>query len=426
MSRKFNTDGASDYLLEKWGIPRKPSTMRKLRLTGGGPIFFRLSGNQVLYAAEDLDAWAEKALTKHASTAGYARSAPCGPRQPNRNAGRLGATRRRSSDFRDYVDCHAMLAALHRPRKPPEFCDGDAACERVTHIRKTLPHSRALAHGQRSVWPARYCLPTARSPATRGARASVASQRIVRPRWPRKGWPSAGGGDDEEEDSSPDDTVTKTARGRPPRQGVAPMSAAERQRRRRAKSEGSARPRLPRQKQRRCRQGPRRRSAKQRDCVPRRSMHQPQWPATSRRRGALPLNGPAALWSRPRRPVGGRGWRRPRKRPACVCGPRARRCSRPGCCRAASAAIRRPRSNAMSRPTARMVLRDPPDLMGPNWPQRWQDTRDQLDLRERDLDRLDAAHQAKLATLHRLLRRGDVRAALDMLEAELGVPWGRA
>ena len=75
MSMKFKTDAASDYLLKKHGIPRKPSTLRKLRLTGGGPLFFRLSGNQVLYAPEDLDRWVEEMLTKHASTASYKEAA---------------------------------------------------------------------------------------------------------------------------------------------------------------------------------------------------------------------------------------------------------------------------------------------------------------------------------------------------------------
>lgn len=75
MSRKFNTEGASDYLLKEHGIGRKPATLRKLRLIGGGPIFYRLSGNSVLYAVEDLDAWVEKVLTKHASTASYEEAA---------------------------------------------------------------------------------------------------------------------------------------------------------------------------------------------------------------------------------------------------------------------------------------------------------------------------------------------------------------
>ena len=71
MTKKFTTDGASDYLEKEHGIRRAPATLRKLRLVGGGPFFYRLSGNTVLYSAEDLDRWVEERLTKHASTASY-------------------------------------------------------------------------------------------------------------------------------------------------------------------------------------------------------------------------------------------------------------------------------------------------------------------------------------------------------------------
>jgi predicted DNA-binding transcriptional regulator AlpA len=35
------------------------STLNKLRLTGGGPIYSKLLGGVVLYDVADLDAWAE-------------------------------------------------------------------------------------------------------------------------------------------------------------------------------------------------------------------------------------------------------------------------------------------------------------------------------------------------------------------------------
>lgn len=34
-----------------------PETMKKWRLEGGGPAFFRLSAHRVLYARSDIDCW---------------------------------------------------------------------------------------------------------------------------------------------------------------------------------------------------------------------------------------------------------------------------------------------------------------------------------------------------------------------------------
>jgi hypothetical protein len=52
---------ASDYLRETHGLERAPSTLAKLAVIGGGPIF-RHAGRVPLYAPEDLDEWATSKL----------------------------------------------------------------------------------------------------------------------------------------------------------------------------------------------------------------------------------------------------------------------------------------------------------------------------------------------------------------------------
>ena len=54
---------ASDYLRDTYGIERAPSTLAKLAVTGGGPIF-RRAGRIPLYSTSDLDAWAISILSK--------------------------------------------------------------------------------------------------------------------------------------------------------------------------------------------------------------------------------------------------------------------------------------------------------------------------------------------------------------------------
>jgi hypothetical protein len=51
-------DGASRYLRERWGVAIKPSTLGKLRCTGGGPKF-RRAGRWPIYETADLDEWAK-------------------------------------------------------------------------------------------------------------------------------------------------------------------------------------------------------------------------------------------------------------------------------------------------------------------------------------------------------------------------------
>src|SRR5262249_49510839 len=53
---------ASDYLRETHGLERASSTLAKLAVIGGGPIF-RRAGRIPLYSPEDLDAWAESLLS---------------------------------------------------------------------------------------------------------------------------------------------------------------------------------------------------------------------------------------------------------------------------------------------------------------------------------------------------------------------------
>src|SRR6266516_660450 len=53
---------ASHYLCETHGLERATSTLAKLAVIGGGPIF-RRAGRIPLYSPEDLDAWAESLLS---------------------------------------------------------------------------------------------------------------------------------------------------------------------------------------------------------------------------------------------------------------------------------------------------------------------------------------------------------------------------
>jgi hypothetical protein len=52
---------ASEYLRETHGLERAPSTLAKLAVIGGGPVF-RHAGRVPLYAPEDLDEWATSKL----------------------------------------------------------------------------------------------------------------------------------------------------------------------------------------------------------------------------------------------------------------------------------------------------------------------------------------------------------------------------
>jgi hypothetical protein len=60
--RFLRRKAASDYLHETHGLDRAPSTLAKLAVIGGGPIFQRI-GRVPLYATHDLDEWVESKLS---------------------------------------------------------------------------------------------------------------------------------------------------------------------------------------------------------------------------------------------------------------------------------------------------------------------------------------------------------------------------
>ena len=61
-TRRLRRTEASEYLKERWGIDRAPSTLAKLACIGGGPRFQR--ANRIpLYAPEFLDEWAQEILS---------------------------------------------------------------------------------------------------------------------------------------------------------------------------------------------------------------------------------------------------------------------------------------------------------------------------------------------------------------------------
>jgi hypothetical protein len=55
-NRLLRRKAASEYLLDIYGLERAPSTLAKLAVIGGGPIF-RRAGRVPLYSPDDLDAW---------------------------------------------------------------------------------------------------------------------------------------------------------------------------------------------------------------------------------------------------------------------------------------------------------------------------------------------------------------------------------
>ena len=61
-NRLLRRKEASEYLHEKHGLQRAPSTLAKLAVIGGGPIF-QYDGRLPLYTPENLDAYAGSALS---------------------------------------------------------------------------------------------------------------------------------------------------------------------------------------------------------------------------------------------------------------------------------------------------------------------------------------------------------------------------
>ena len=61
-TRRLRRTEASEYLKDRWGIDRAPSTLAKLATIGGGPTFER--ANRIpLYQPEFLDEWARSILS---------------------------------------------------------------------------------------------------------------------------------------------------------------------------------------------------------------------------------------------------------------------------------------------------------------------------------------------------------------------------
>lgn len=71
-SRKLTTSEAAAYLQVA------ASTLCKLRLTGGGPVFMKLGARRVVYDLADLEAWAaacRRKSTSHVSPPAEAKGA---------------------------------------------------------------------------------------------------------------------------------------------------------------------------------------------------------------------------------------------------------------------------------------------------------------------------------------------------------------
>ena len=88
-NRLLRRKAASEYLQETHGLDRAPTTLAKLAVIGGGPIFRRI-GRVPLYAAEDLDKWVASKLSPPMHSTSEAASAKTrvgeSCRQPNSDA----------------------------------------------------------------------------------------------------------------------------------------------------------------------------------------------------------------------------------------------------------------------------------------------------------------------------------------------------
>ena len=63
----FNRREASDYLLKRYGLRAKPTTLAKYATIGGGPPF-RRAGRFPVYDTDDLDAWAQRRVSPRVSS----------------------------------------------------------------------------------------------------------------------------------------------------------------------------------------------------------------------------------------------------------------------------------------------------------------------------------------------------------------------
>ncbi len=60
--RYFRRAEAAHYVRETWGMPCSSKWLAKLAVVGGGPIY-RKAGRFPLYAALDLDNWAQSRIS---------------------------------------------------------------------------------------------------------------------------------------------------------------------------------------------------------------------------------------------------------------------------------------------------------------------------------------------------------------------------
>jgi len=93
--RFLRRKAASDYLHETHGLEWAPSTLAKLAVIGGGPIFQRI-GRVPLYAPEDLDAWVASKLSAPMHSTSEATVATATARTGNAGADRAAPEEQRS------------------------------------------------------------------------------------------------------------------------------------------------------------------------------------------------------------------------------------------------------------------------------------------------------------------------------------------
>lgn len=74
MTKRYTPAGASQYLLDHYGLSRTPRTLSNLRCKGGGPRYIRISHKEVVYEQDMLDQWADSLYSP--SVANTAQEAP--------------------------------------------------------------------------------------------------------------------------------------------------------------------------------------------------------------------------------------------------------------------------------------------------------------------------------------------------------------
>ena len=65
--RLFRRTEAAAYVTQTWGFPLSPNTLAKLAVTGGGPLFRKIS-RYPFYDAADLDGWVSARMGRKRSS----------------------------------------------------------------------------------------------------------------------------------------------------------------------------------------------------------------------------------------------------------------------------------------------------------------------------------------------------------------------